>query len=318
MTIKDVDVFVVQKQTAIERYTKRNLGVDFFEYLERDGQDLTRLASVHNTHMQARHALTRALELRGITYQMCNLDELTSFGVEYFNGECGGLRPKAGVVISLGGDGTLLHASHHCGGDVKLLGINSCPDHSVGHLCAAGAAQIEETLNRLFDTKVQFRPVSRIKVKTDSGKALPFALNDILMCHKHPAATSRYQLTLHDVANGTHISEKHKSSGVWVATPAGATAAISTYGLSVPAITSHEFLFAVREIYTPPNQAYSLICQKLDGKLFELSFFCRMRQGLICIDGPDSQAELGFGESVQISMPETGRLLMAVPASKGT
>lgn len=315
MAIKDVDVVVVQKQTAIERYTKRDLGVDFFEYLERDGQDLTRLASVHNTHMQARHTLTRALESRGITYQFCNLDELAAFGVDYFDGQNGGLRPKVGVVISLGGDGTLLHASHHCGGDVKLIGINSCPDHSVGHLCAASTPNIEHILDELFSEKLQFRPVSRLKVQSDSGKLLPFALNDILMCHKHPAATSRYQLTLRDVCNNNHVSEKQKSSGVWVATPAGATAAISTYGLPMPPITSREFLFAVRELYTPPNHEYSLIRQKLDGNLFELSFFCRMRQGLICIDGPDSQADLGFGESVRISMPESGELLMAVPAS---
>jgi NAD+ kinase len=318
VSLKDVDVFVVQKQTAIERYTKRNLSVDFFEYLERDGQNLTRLADVHNTHMKARHALAHSLESRGISFQMCNLDDLIAFGVGYFDGEKGGLQPKRNLVISLGGDGTLLHASHHCGGKVALLGINSCPDHSVGHLCAVNSYQIEEALDRFEAGRLEMTPVSRIRVKTESNASLPLALNDVLLCHKHPAATSRYQLSVHNTDEGTTVSEKHKSSGVWVATPAGATAAIATYGLPPPPFTAREFLFAVREIYTPPGESYSLLRQTLDGKVSELSFFCRMRQGLVCIDGPDSQTELGFGESIHISMPEVAQLLLALPASKGS
>ncbi|MCX7632690.1 MAG: hypothetical protein N2Z22_05090, partial [Turneriella sp.] len=38
------------------------------------------------------------------------------------------------LVISLGGDGTFIHTSHFVS-ETLLLGINSAPEHSVGHYC---------------------------------------------------------------------------------------------------------------------------------------------------------------------------------------
>ncbi|MBX9703603.1 MAG: hypothetical protein K2X39_05570 [Silvanigrellaceae bacterium] len=41
-----------------------------------------------------------------------------------------------------------------------------------------------------------------------------------------------------------------------------------------------------------------------DGDKKELFIFSRMRQGLACVDGPDFCTELGFGETLHISMPQ--------------
>ena len=41
------------------------------------------------------------------------------------------------LVVTVGGDGTLLAASHDVGPDSALLGVNSSPNHSVGFFCAA-------------------------------------------------------------------------------------------------------------------------------------------------------------------------------------
>src|SRR5829696_7483338 len=40
------------------------------------------------------------------------------------------------LVVTVGGDGTLLNASHHVD-DVPVLAINSAPSHSVGFFCGA-------------------------------------------------------------------------------------------------------------------------------------------------------------------------------------
>ena len=42
----------------------------------------------------------------------------------------------ADLVVAVGGDGTLLAASHNVV-DVPILGVNSAPGHSVGFFCAA-------------------------------------------------------------------------------------------------------------------------------------------------------------------------------------
>ncbi|KAF0914776.1 hypothetical protein E2562_031382 [Oryza meyeriana var. granulata] len=66
------------------------------------------------------------------------------------------------LVISVGGDGTLLRASHFLNSSIPVLGVNSdptCPDEvdeltdefdarrSTGHLCAATAANFEQGRN---------------------------------------------------------------------------------------------------------------------------------------------------------------------------
>ncbi len=315
MTTPRPDIFVVQKQTAIERYTKRNLNIDFFEYLERDGQNVARLADAHNMHLEARHSLVRALETLGVSYEIHNLDDLQNGTFGYYNGTPNsGLQPNKKLVVSLGGDGTLLHASHHCGNDVRLLGINSCPIHSVGHLCAVLPQKIETSIAAALSNTLDFQNVQRLHVQTTGGQQnIPLALNDVLFCHKHPAATSRYQITLTAMDGSLHCSEKQHSSGVWVSTPAGATAAIRSYKLNASKLTAREFLYAVRELYTPPGESYSLLRQTLDGEKHELSFFCRMRQGLVCIDGPDSSVPVGFGETIKISMPHYAQLQIALP-----
>jgi NAD+ kinase len=312
------DVFVIQKQTAIERYTKRNLNIDFFEYLERDGQNVTRLAEAHNMHLEARHTLVKALDSAGVSYEMHNLDDLQSGAFPLFDGTAGsGLQPNKKLVISLGGDGTLLHASHFCGNDIALLGINSCPVHSVGHLCAVLPTNIETSLTAALNQSLPFHTVNRLRIEAlENKKHIPFALNDILFCHKHPAATSRYQITLNSLNTSLHQSEKQHSSGVWISTPAGATAAIRSYGLQEPSLTSRQFLFAVRELYAASGHSYSLLRQTLDGKDHEISFFCRMRQGMVCVDGPDSSFPVGFGETIRISMPECAQLKIALPPAQ--
>lgn len=302
-----VDVFIIQKQTTLERYTKGKTNFDFFHYLKRDKQTPVPLQEAHNAHVRSRETLIQALEKHSLTYKIFNLDELSLHNICYYNPSCheAGLRPKLNLVISLGGDGTLLHASHHVGGDVALLGINSCPDHSVGHMCPITPPYIEKTIECLIKKEYSITEIRRIKLETSRKQNLPLALNDLLLCNRHPAATSRYQLAVYTADYGCELqSEKQLSSGLWVSTAAGSTAAISSYGFEKMDITSPKLLLAVREPYTPRNEALKLKQFTIDGNEKSLLFFSRMRQGLVCVDGPDSCAHLGFGDTVKMSLPK--------------
>jgi NAD+ kinase len=308
------DVVIVQKQTALERYTRRPLNVDFLEYLERDGQSLEALKNAHNAHTNCRIALTQVLADLGLTFEIFNLDELCESSQTFFHpiDSQSGIQPSKGLVISLGGDGTLLHASHYVGGDITLLGINSCPEHSVGHLCAGREETMKSQLEDFVHHKLLNIQVRRLSVKTSSHVQLPLALNDILFCNRHPAATSRYHLT-HKSNDQILLSEKQLSSGVWVSTPAGSTAAISSYGLDPLPLESSSFLCAVREHYHIPGSPRGLSRFQAEGSSDEIIIFSRMRQGLVCVDGPDSTTYLGFGETVHISSPLAGLLNLVTP-----
>ena len=127
--LNNADVVIIQKQTALERYK---------EYVTDTG--------AHNSHVESRKILLDCLDKLKMKYVLLNLDELKENQLSFFaeNSTHTGIIPKQKIVISLGGDGTLLHASHHVGGDVKLLGINSCPQNSVGHLLLSDVENVKD------------------------------------------------------------------------------------------------------------------------------------------------------------------------------
>lgn len=315
------DVFVIQKKTALERYTRRPLDVDFFDYLEKDGQSLDALIQAHNEHVQSRDTLLSTLGGLGLSSVVHTLDDLTESHLGFYAeaDHASGLHPRSGVVLALGGDGTLLHASHYVGGDTLLAGVNSSPTHSVGHLCAILPDEIPRKVACLFaeglaqasagatQEGLTTTRVRRLRMSTSRAQSLPLALNDILVTNRHPAATSRYQMTI--ARDGTvESTEKQLSSGIWISAPAGSTAAIASYGLERLPLEDARFLYAVREPYMPPDHSLTLLKGRLEGGTHVLKLFCRMRQGLVCVDGPDSSAYLGFGESVDVSLPPSAAL----------
>ena len=311
INLDDCDVVIIQKQTSLERYTGRVLKIDFLDYLSQDKVSQEQLYEAHAAHVESRELLISHLQKLKLSFAILNLDELKENRLNFFNEENhkSGLNPKKNVVISLGGDGTLLHASHHVGGSVKLLGINSCPNNSVGHLCSVVPSAIEESLvNILVEKNERVVSVRRLRLKIDDKNHIPLALNDILITHLHPAATSRYQLSLLNDKNETLHAEKQLSSGLWISTAAGSTAAIASYGFPPEPLSSNCMLGAVREPYAVQGQENKLNKFILNGDKESLSVFSRMRQGIVCLDGPDFSLQFGFGETLQVTSPKSASL----------
>lgn len=298
MTTQSADVVVIQKQTAFERY--------------KEG----RFEKAHASHVQTRSALLALLEKRKLKTCVYHLDDLRNLKIPFYHEDKphSGLQPKKKLVISLGGDGTLLHASHHVGGDVRLLGINSSPQHSVGHMCFTKPSDLEQKLDQALEQVDQTSVFSRLRVQLLlDPQALPLALNDVLFCNRHPAATSRYRISVQNQlqqAKGYEQSENHVSSGVWIATSAGRTAAIASYGFEEVPMTSSRVFVATREPYSPPGKSLEMVKFSFEGTEKSLSFFSQMRQGLVCVDGPDFCASVSFDEVVDISSPKGSSLLL--------
>lgn len=308
-----MEIVVVQKQTTLERYTRRDLNIDFYDYLEKAGQDVEPLLKAHDAHCATRDALLSKLNAHGLNVTLYNLDELSQSENTFYScdDKNSGLSPQSKIVISLGGDGTLLHASHYVGGETTLFGINSSTAHSVGHLCCATSLDFSDKLEKVLAGKFS-SPVSvrRLRVRSELSQRIPLALNDILFCNRHPAATCRYEFSIHN--DKATQSEKHLSSGLWIAGPAGSTAAIASYGLPRLNFDQHSYLYAVREPYAPSPPKMRLQNGLLNADTQSISLFCRIRQGLVCLDGPDSAIPLGFGDRIHIDLPQEAslRLLM--------
>lgn len=303
-------VFVVQKQTLLERFGSRLGRAAACELLARGGHDVAAVVEAHEAHVHAREHVLAVLARRGLTSRLANLDELASLPNTFFCEDDldSGLRPTTDLVISLGGDGTLLHASHYVGGVFRLLGVNSTPGRSQGYLCAATPENFDSVLGEALHCDRDFELVGRLRVEGGGTRRLPLALNDVLVCHRHPAATSRYLVAVEGLDGPAEEGEIHKSSGVWISGPAGSTAAVSTYGLPQLALDETAFLVAVRELYNPMQIPFRIVRRVLHGDRDSVRVVSRMQHGLVCIDGADVSMPLEFAQQVRISLPSSAAL----------
>ena len=197
------------------------------------------------------------------------------------------LLASADLVVTIGGDGTLLAASHHVTTGA-VLGVNSAPGDSLGHFCGAHRGSFDSTLQALRDGRLRPRTLTRLALRLD-GRLLPEpALNDVLVAHPIPAATTRYRLAL-----GSR-NEEHRSSGLWISTAAGSTAGIRSAGGRVMPIGSRRLQYLVRELLREPGRRYHL-ARGFVRPPSGLTVSSKMPEGRFWIDGARTVYPFPFG-----------------------
>ncbi len=203
------------------------------------------------------------------------------------------LLAAADLVVSIGGDGTLLAASHHVLTG-SVLGVNSAPGDSVGHFCASRRRDFAPTLDAILDGRLRPHRLTRLALRLD-GRILPEpALNDILVAHPIPAATTRYRLEV-----GGRV-EEHRSSGLWISTAAGSTAGIRSAGGRVMPLGSARLQYRVRELLRERGRRY-----RLDRGFVRppagLTVASKMPEGRLWIDGSRTSYRFPYGSRLYVT-----------------
>jgi NAD+ kinase len=130
-------------------------------------------------------------------------------------------------------------------------------------------------------------------------------LNDALFAHAHPANTSRYLLTV-----GDH-TEAQRSSGIWVSTATGSTAAIHSAGGRVLPLRSRKLQYVVREPYAAPGERAVCLGGVLrQGQVFEVAN--KMREAKVYLDGPRTALTVEIGQRVRFERSEEPLMLLGV------
>lgn len=206
------------------------------------------------------------------------------------------------LVVTVGGDGTLLHASHSVA-DTPVLAINSAPTTSVGFFCGARKGEVAAKLGAALKGRLKCASFTRMQVSLNGEVVSARVLNDALYCHQSPAVTSRY------IIEYGSVTEEHMSSGFWIGPAAGSTAAQRSAGGQVLPLSSRKLQFVVREPYTPHGEAYRLghVIVK-DGTSVRVR--SRSRRMRIYVDGPHEMIRVDLGDIVDFTQsPEPLRLL---------
>ncbi|KFK42232.1 hypothetical protein AALP_AA2G228900 [Arabis alpina] len=219
------------------------------------------------------------------------------------------------MVITVGGDGTLLHASHFIDDSVPVLGVNSDPtqaheveqlsdqfdaSRSTGHLCAATVENFEQVLDDILLGKVVPSKVSRISVKLNSEPLPSHAFNDILIAHPCPAAVSRFSFKIKNKDGETNPKTVNcRSSGLRVCTAAGSTAAMLSAGGFIMPMLSRDLQFMVREPISPGPTSTQMHSAFKGEQSMDVNWY--LDRGTIYIDGCQVRYNVQLGDTIEIS-----------------
>jgi NAD+ kinase len=273
-------VLVVYKRSTLERY--RGVKDPRIAHLLRaKDESVSRLVASHDEHRET-IASTRE--------SLARLGAVARFAHTHI--------PKPGerwdLVVTLGGDGTLLWTSHLVGPETPMVAINSAPVTSVGYFCAGTGADVGSILKQALAGQLRRTRLNRMQVEIDKKVVSKRILNDVLFCHECPAAASRY------VLRHGRRTEEQLSSGLWIGPAAGSTAAQRSAGGRVLAPGSRKIQYVVREPYhglgEPTRLARGLVAPNE-----ALVVKSKIREGMLYMDGHNKTVSVDIGQEVRLT-----------------
>jgi len=248
----------------------------------------------------ARRARLREADLENRRALDALIGRLEKLGVHHDAVCRGGVaaRHRYGLVIALGGDGTVFAAARHVG-SAPILGINSDPGNSLGLWTCADRGSFQCPLEKALEGRLRRTVLHRMAVSVNGQTLSTRVFNDVLFAHRNPAAMTRCRIEV------GHRIEDQKSSGVWIATAAGSTAAIRSGGGRRMPIGSRLLQYLVREPFMWPSRKYALT----GGCVPALAITTYLVESSLWLDGTILRQDLGLGDRVEFGRGEPLTLL---------
>lgn len=175
------------------------------EYYERIGANVFEIFEADAHQTKAREWMQKVFQ--------CEMESIYQFGHRNFTVK------DYDLIISLGGDNSFTKISHSCD-STPILGVNSDPERSRGHLLSASIRTEQDVheleLNlRKSDFRIEEWP--RIECEINNDISTTLATSEIFVGEKLRKNMSRH------ILEHTYVNEEQKSSGLLVSTGAGYT-----------------------------------------------------------------------------------------------
>ncbi|MGP6220526.1 NAD(+) kinase [Caldiplasma sukawensis] len=191
---------------------------------------------------------------------------------------------KADILITIGGDGTVLLAAQKAEG--AILGINM---GSLGFLSEVEIGRVEETIYRLIRGEHRYVDFMRLEVSIN-GETSGYAMNEVTLHSDHVAKVRNFKLYL----DGNFV-ERTRADGVIVATPIGST----SYSLSAggPIVMPETQAMVVSYIAPVTLRIRPLVVPS--SSLLQIKLSGKNQQCKLILDG---QREIDFSEDDTITI----------------
>ena len=180
------------------------------------------------------------------------------------------------ILVSMGGDGTLLSVARLVGKAAKpVLGINL---GSLGFLTQLSPEQLVPTLNKIVanDYQIEKRMVLKVDIGDEERLKRPFALNDVVIDNGPVSRLINISLAV----NGEDVLT-YRADGLVISTPTGSTA----YSLAVGGPIIHPRMEA---IIASPISSFSLATRPMifpAGDELEIKIFSEHKTAGLTLDG---------------------------------
>lgn len=202
---------------------------------------------------------------------------------------------RADAVIVVGGDGTLLRASHFIEG-TPVLHISSSTDKNEAFFARATRGDANRKIRLLAAGRHKITRLLRLEA-TLNGKKLPFkALNEIYAGSREAYHVSRYALII------GKRKEEQKSSGILIATPAGSHAWVKSAGGRTLPLAAKKIEYVVREPYigrlTKPKMTKGVLGSSQSVIL--ISKIWESHKGVVVIDSYKKEFEFKNGDKLVV------------------
>ncbi len=273
-------ILVTYKKSRYEQYVLDEADPDVIRLLAEDHLSVRSLTDSHRIHNESLETICDALDDRGLDYD------------RVYRGDVENIDPYD-LIISVGGDGTVLDLSHRIQ-NTPMLAINSDPAMSVGFFSAGAAEDFATLIDNILANNIRPVTLRRFSIRINGIQCGFPVLNDVLVTNANPAAVSNYLLKV-----GDHPFEQQTSSGIWLSTAAGSTGAIRSAGGIVLPVDSENLQYLVREPYPPKSGGYRFLkgIQHLTDRIEVIS---RMREGRVFLDGPHTSFPFTIGDLVSV------------------
>lgn len=296
-------VAVVVKRTTYRKFVVDDQDPLIARLLRRKDPTVIRLKQSHEAHERTVRAVDAALKALGV--------DIVARG-----GPRAHIPSRVDLVVTVGGDGTLLAAQHQIPDGVPLLGVNSAPEHSVGFFCGADVSNVGETLSRALAGTLAATELARMRVDLNGDCLHARVLNEALFCHASPAATSRYILRI-TRAGGGWSEEDQRSSGMWIGPAAGSTAAQKSAGGKVLPLSSKRIQYVVREPYTPAGGHFRFATGLLDERGC-LTLRSKMREAKVFLDGHRLVHSVTIGDVLEMRRSDEDLTVLGIAKKRRT
>src|SRR4029450_11290247 len=145
-------VLVVYKKSTFQIQALEHREPRFLKLVEQGHDAVTRVMVAHSEHYEALEHIQTELARRDIEFRAVARIDLTA------------MVSDVDLVISVGGDGTFLDASHYID-SIPLLGINSSRSSSFGHFCLANETNLGRILDEIQRGELEPLPLLRLELE---------------------------------------------------------------------------------------------------------------------------------------------------------